>query len=281
MKNYYLLLMAFALYLFNIPATISQTITGNGNVTKVDRNLDAFSSVSVGHGWDLILNQGNGHKMTIEADENIIEVLKTEVKNGHLRIYFEKGVRVRDTKMRRIYLTFEEVHSMNASGGSDVTAESALSSSEGFSVNLSGGSDLMFTSLKTSSFTANLSGGADADVKFSAGASINIDASGGSDIDLQDVEGDECNINLSGGSDLTMHGEVSEASMIASGGSDLNCSNLRVGSGNFNLSGGSDGDFGEIDQIEINLSGSSDFRCSGNPKIIDKSIGKNSSFKTM
>ncbi len=277
MKN--LTVMAFALFfLFHLSATTAQSLVGNGNVVKSDRQVSAFDAISVSHGWDLILTQGNGHHMTIEADENLIDALQTKVENGHLKIYFEDGVRVKKSKSKKIYLTFENLTSLNASGGSDVVSKDGLKFGD-FAMNLSGGSDLNFSSLGTGTFKANISGGSDVSIDFSAVSEVNMSASGGSDLFLGKIDATSCNISLSGGSDAELDGTIANAKIVASGGSDLSGSNLNVTEGNFNLSGGSDGSLGVIKKLGISLGGSSDFECRGNPEITSKNISKSSDLR--
>ena len=43
-------------------------------------------------GINLYLTQGNSTDLKVEADDNIIDILITEVKNAELKIYFDKNV---------------------------------------------------------------------------------------------------------------------------------------------------------------------------------------------
>ena len=164
---------------------LAQSLIGNGNIVEVERDVEPFTSVSTSHGWDLILTQGNSHEMIIEADENIIPDLTTEVVSGHLKIYFKKGIKLRKAKRKKIHLTFVNLEGLNASGGSDVRAESQLKSDD-LDINLSGGSDLDFGSFAVGRFSSNISGGSDVRVTFQASDEIYVNASGGSDINFKE-----------------------------------------------------------------------------------------------
>ncbi len=257
---------------------LAQSLVGNGNIVEVERDVEPFTSVSTSHGWDIILSQGNTHEMTIEADENLIQDLQTEVVRGHLKIYFEKGIRVRQAKRKKIYLTFVNLEGINASGGSDVIAESHLQADE-IDLNLSGGSDLDFESIAVGNFRSNLSGGSDARVTFKESKEIYVNASGGSDINFKNIDADHCELTLSGGSDATLNGHTKSSSISSSGGSDIKGGSFSSGESHISLSGGSDGTFDDIDQLDITLGGSSDFECSGNPKIKHQNISKSSSLR--
>ena len=65
-------------------------IKGNGEVVSEDRTISAnFSEIKVSQGIEVYVTQGNSTELKVEADENIIDILRTEVKNNELKIYFE------------------------------------------------------------------------------------------------------------------------------------------------------------------------------------------------
>lgn len=267
-----------ALILLMLPLSYAQSVVGDGDVVTEQRSLEPFSSVETSHGWDLILEQGQGHKMTIEAERNIIDLLRTEVENGVLKIYFEKGVRVRRSKRKHIYLTFENLESITASGGSDVKAENALEAGD-LNLRLSGGSDLSLNALSTEELKMQLSGGSDADIDFRSIDRMEVSASGGSDLSLTNFEGDFCKLELSGGSDATIRGSVSEAYIVASGGSDISGKSFRIGSGDLRLMGGSDATLHLQGRVDLELGGGSDLHALGNPDIKSKSVCKSCDLK--
>ena len=68
-------------------------IKGNGNVLSEDRTItNDFNEIKVQQGIQLFITQDNTTEIKVEADENIIDLLITEVKDNQLKIYFEKNV---------------------------------------------------------------------------------------------------------------------------------------------------------------------------------------------
>lgn len=66
-------------------------INGDKNVVKKNRTTNAdFSKIKVSTGLDLEIFQGNENKIVLEADENLHDIIFTEVENGVLKIYSEK-----------------------------------------------------------------------------------------------------------------------------------------------------------------------------------------------
>ena len=76
-----------------IIAGTNQTFAKPAPVTKVnsietqDRHLSGFSSVNVAGSFDVYITQGNTESVKVEADDEVIDKIITEVKGGVLKIY--------------------------------------------------------------------------------------------------------------------------------------------------------------------------------------------------
>lgn len=193
---------------------------GNRDKTE-NRNVKNFRGIKVSTGIDLYLTMGNSEEVKIVADDDIIDDIVTEVKNGTLHIYLEKNNNWfnwgRLTETRKAYVTVKQLESIDASSGSDVRSENTLKGDE-LDIEASSGSDVYLdivyknVSLKTSSGSdAKLSGKA----KY-----FTASASSGSDIVARDLETEKCNVKASSGSDATVN--VSDELVAkASSGADV------------------------------------------------------------
>ncbi|MEA1887520.1 MAG: head GIN domain-containing protein [Bacteroidota bacterium] len=100
-------------------------VTGNGDVQKEEREAPVFTGVTTSSAVDVYLSQANGHRIVVEADENLLEYIVTEVKNGVLRIYTD-NVNIRKAEIMRVYVTMEEVEYISASSAGDVIGETPV-----------------------------------------------------------------------------------------------------------------------------------------------------------
>ena len=66
-------------------SNIGPGVRGNGNVQTEVRQAASFNKIEVSNGLDLFLTQGTEESISIQADENLLEVIKTEVNGGILR----------------------------------------------------------------------------------------------------------------------------------------------------------------------------------------------------
>jgi len=64
----------------------NQGISGNGNVIEESRDVSGFNGVHVSSGIDVYLTEGKDFELRVEADENLMEVILTELKDDMLVI---------------------------------------------------------------------------------------------------------------------------------------------------------------------------------------------------
>ncbi len=207
---------------------LSILFTASGLLTaddtwKKDRPVSGFTGLSVNSGIDVYLTQGNSEKLTFDVRGVDEEDVRSDVRNGVLKLYIDRqggmnwGFNFGRDRYVKAYVTFRQLRSLSAGGGSDVLGKGTLSFGD-LNVEASGGSDVKLA-LKADELNASASGGADLKLEGSA-RMLNAEGSGGSDLDARDLTVDVCNANSSGGSDVYVNA-TREMSLKASGGSDI------------------------------------------------------------
>src|SRR5437588_11641926 len=89
MKIRRLAIAATILLLAGCTAPASTTIRGSGNVITTHRDVSGFSEVALLGTGTLTITQTGSEALTIEAEDNIMPKIKTEVTNNRLMIGFE------------------------------------------------------------------------------------------------------------------------------------------------------------------------------------------------
>jgi len=103
-------------------------VKGSGNVVTKERKATYFNKVKVSTAIDLILTQGNGESITVEADDNLHEYIMTEIKDNTLKIYLEASVR--EVKEMNVYVTMKDIEKVAATSAGDVVAKTVIKSDE-------------------------------------------------------------------------------------------------------------------------------------------------------
>lgn len=209
----------FLVFVFLTSAGFPQKIINDPNAEV--RNVSGYTAIEVSGGIDLYLSYGEEAVAVSAKDKADRDLITTEVKNGVLKIYYERrnGVRfnIKGNKMLKAYVSYKTLKRLSASGGSDVNVDGTIQSDE-FKLDISGGSDFN-GNLETPEFDVDMSGGSDVYIRGKAGT-IRINASGGSDFNGYNLVTEICDIDASGGSDIdiTVNKELSAE---ATGASDV------------------------------------------------------------
>jgi hypothetical protein len=170
-------------------------IDGNGNVIKQTRELSSFSSLEVGGAFQVFLTQGDKESVTVEADENLLPVIVTEVRGNKLII--RTSDEIHDSKAMNIYLTFKDLNKMEISGACKLSGEQKFTFSD-LDLECSGASDVTLR-MTAGDIDLDFSGASHVELYGNAG-SVNLDLSGASDMDALELEADKYNADISGAS---------------------------------------------------------------------------------
>lgn len=193
-------------------------LAGNSDKTE-NRNVSNFKGVDVSAGIDLYITMGETESVKIVADDDIIDKIVTEVKDGVLRIYVKQNnwFHWSGNETRKAYVTIRELNRIEASSGADVKSENTLKGEE-LKIRVSSGADVNVDVLYKN-LDVNTSSGSDAKITGKV-KSLKASSSSGSDISAGDLESVICKASASSGSDVTV--KVSEELYAnASSGGDV------------------------------------------------------------
>ncbi len=206
-----LMLIFFTLISCNISG-----VKGSKNVIKKNRTItESFNAIKVSQGIDVYLKQSDNISVTVEADDNIYDLLITEVKNNVLHIYFEKNVgRV---KAKKVYVSMKEIVALTASSGADIKGEGKITGNT-LKLKASSGADIELE-CDVEELTCTSSSGSDIDI---SGTCIKFEAnsSSGSDINAEDLKSNHVDAESSSGSDITVY-VIETLKADASSGADI------------------------------------------------------------
>lgn len=235
-KNLFLLMTFFlATFTFSSCTFIGPSVKGNGQVSRVTREITGFTGIEAANGLEVFLVPDTREFVVVEADENLHEVIETELKHKTLDIYTHE--RIRWAKSRKVYVHFTALERLKSSSGSQVRSESTIMS-KSLEIKASSGSQqyleinsVKFTGRSSSGAQIHLSGKADrAELKASSGAHIKgqdfvtkyciADVSSGAHIWI-DVQEDFTGEASSGGH-IYYSGNPSQTTINASSGGAIN-----------------------------------------------------------
>ncbi|MEB8344479.1 DUF2807 domain-containing protein [Flavobacteriaceae bacterium KMM 6898] len=188
---------------------------GNGIVVEDNRNVsEEFTVVSASEGLDVYVTQSNEFKIVVEADENIIDLIGTDIKNGKLTVHAIENIG-RATK--KIHVSLPYITALSSSSGAELVTVNTIEA-EKISLDASSGAE-MEVSLIANEVSADASSGSDIQIAGQANM-FYADASSGADIKAKNLMAKICNADASSGADISLN--VSESlTADASSGADI------------------------------------------------------------
>jgi len=189
-------------------------IKGNNNVVTKDRSTTAeFSKIKVSNGLDVEIFQGNENKIILEADENLHDIIFTEIENGVLRIYSEKSIWKAASK--KVFVTVKNLNEINATSGSYLKNDSTFKA-DTLLVIATSGADINFA-VKGNSITTVATSGAD--LKVSGYTNYhNATATSGASIKATSLESVDVTATVTSGADIDVFASESINATATSGG---------------------------------------------------------------
>lgn len=197
--------LAFLVSLFflhsHAQSWLKGSITGEGDVVKQEIKLDKFTGVSLDFSGDIFLIQGGGQKVVVEAQQNIIENIRRDVKKDVWHVQFEKNVR--KAKPVKIYITVPLLSYVAVSGSGDIRSDGHFSNQDDLKLRVSGSGDIKM-SLDARAVESSISGSGSITLAGS-GVSNEIHISGSGDVDAADLKVQNSTVSISGSGDVKVY----------------------------------------------------------------------------
>jgi len=165
------------------------------------RKTGDFHSIEVSSAIELQLSPGNENAVAVSGSKENIAAIRTEVKNGVLKIWYEQKNWFGNKGHARVYVSAKALDEIGASGASEVKINGVLNCNS-LSIRMSGASDLK-GQIKAASLQIKLSGASDAYLNGSA-ADLKVEASGASNLKGYEFVADNCEVHASGASDVEL-----------------------------------------------------------------------------
>lgn len=193
----------FAVFNDNGDVFMGPSERGSGNVITETRDVSGFRAIEVSYPAEVFVTQGSQESLEIEAEDNLLPHLKTQVRNGTLEISYkrENGKHVNPTKTVKITITVKDLASVDFSSAGELTVEKLKT--DNLDVSMSGAGNLVLDTVQVKGLGVNLSG---AGSMTASGVADNLDLniSGFGDFKGGDLHGKVARVNISGAGSATV-----------------------------------------------------------------------------
>ncbi len=142
-----------------------RVITGSGQVTSETRDVAGIERVTLAGMGEVVIQEGASETLTIEAEDNILPLITSEVTDGTLRLDFDRATwrdTIRLTEPVRYVLTVRELDGLELSGSGSMSSSSLHA--DHLIIQLTGEGDVTVENMESGALDVRLEGAGNVNV---------------------------------------------------------------------------------------------------------------------
>jgi hypothetical protein len=215
MKNLFVILCLIGfISISSFAKNNDEKIKGNGKVISKDRTLSSFDKINLAGSVDITIDQNGKESVTVETDENIQDVVITEIKDGTLNIHLKEHVDVNSTKLI-VHVNCSHLKAISSGGSGDVKTLSKLTGDE-FKIS-HGGSGNYDLDISVKKLKISTAGSGDYVIKGNAD-DFDLSSAGSGDVNAKEMSCTSAKISSAGSGDVILKkGVTASVSSVGSG----------------------------------------------------------------
>ena len=173
---------------------------GNGIVVEENRQVtQEFTAVHASEGLDVYVMQSTDFAISVEADENIMDLIGTDIKNGTLRVHAIENI---GHATKKVFVTLPNVTALESSSGAHLTTQNLIEADR-VTIDSSSGS-ILTAELQANAMDIDASSGANIEVSGTTDK-LYVDGSSGANIRAKDLDAKECRADGSSGANISVN----------------------------------------------------------------------------
>ena len=176
-------------------------------IKKETRELPGFTGVDVSAAFEATVTIGPKPSVTLEVDDNLLELVKTDVRDGRLFVDYAKGHNIRTSKPQKLSIVVPTLEFARAQGAARVFATAGEAKS--LKIEAEGASIIEWKDLDSDSVDVRIDGASQVTIQGRA-KHLKLSVTGASKIKADQATMESASVKLDGASS----GEVSVSDSI-------------------------------------------------------------------
>jgi len=243
-----------------------KSVRGNGKVVTQERKVSDFSGIKISCSADVFLKQGSSNAVSVRADENLLDMIETDVRGETLNIDIDGNIR--NVEVLEVYVTVSKLQKVVINGSGDIESENAISGMD-FEIQINGSGDVELD-LDVKNLETRINGSGDVEVSGVQGT-FDLRVAGSGDFDAENLRLSEGYIQINGSGDVRLKGSADQIFVSQSASGDVNLYSLSAEDVEATASGSGDIVVSVAGKLKARLSGSGDLTYKGDPTSVDVS----------
>jgi len=202
MKKLSLAVVSLAAVLFIFPSC--EKVVGEGPLVTQTRSVGNFTGVSSEMSGKVNFTIAPDYKVEITAQQNILDVLNTNVVDGVLHIDFKNNVRVRQHEDLLINITAPYADYFRLSGSGNMNVQGDIAA-DNLKLTLSGSGDITVqNAVIADKIDADVSGSGNISIANGSAVNEDVDISGSGKVEMAGVDAENAVTHTSGSGDVKL-----------------------------------------------------------------------------
>ncbi len=171
-------------------------VRGSGNVVRETRPVSGFTSIAVTCAGDVQLTQGDADSLVIEAEDNILPLLVSEVNGSQLVLKTRPNTSYSTTRGVHFIVTVKNLNAIQSSASGNVDASEITAGS--FNLVLNGSGNVNLAGLQASALTVEITGSGKADVRGGHADQLTASLHGSGNFTASNLESQTAQVTVTG-----------------------------------------------------------------------------------
>jgi hypothetical protein len=205
--------------LWSFERGFSGGVQGSGSIKSEVRSVGDFNAIAIHYPGEVVIRQGDTPSVKIEAEDNLLPQLTTDVSGGTLEFDSRQedwAARVNPTRPVKITITVKDLQKIDFTSAGKLEVESLEAKT--LEVILSGAGDIALNNLKLGTLTGTLSGAGNIHADGSADQ-VELRISGFGSFEGGDLAATNAEVHISGAGDATVRVKTALTAGITGAGS--------------------------------------------------------------
>jgi hypothetical protein len=246
---------------------------GSGVVKEATRDVQKFSRLELELPANVMVVQvaaSESESLSIQADDNVIPLIKSDVSNGVLRIYGDRERGFSTKNEIKMKLNVKTLDGIELKGSGDVFGESLTG--DKLDIIVRGSGDVGFKSLKANEFSVAVKGSGDIKVLSLAAKNVTAQVHGSGDISLGQMDASDTKLSVHGSGDVKAEGKSDRVDIEVHGSGDVRAGSLKARDATVRVRASGDAEVYASEKLVASVMGSGDIRYSGAPKDVSRDV---------
>lgn len=231
----------------NLPSTVR----GSGIASTEVREVSDFSAISLKSMGDVYITIGKTESLSIQADDNLLPLLTTEVQGGVLELGTVRNKNINPTEPIVYNITVKELNNITLAGSGNFYVDSF--ETDQMTITLAGSGDINLDSLDTPELKATIAGSGN--------------------IFVDELTTENVDATISGSGNIRLAGEAPTQRLNIFGSGDYLAGDFQTETTSITIAGSGNVTIWVTEQLTTSINGSGDIKYYGKPSISQSGSG--------